>query len=365
MKLLQGAEGLRHLAAHEGFEKIDDPAPVSKPQHRPQGVRGDRAGQTRAMGNGLIEKRQRIAHRAFRRARDEAKRLVLDRDSLLGADRSEVAGQHARIDATQIEPLAAGAHGDWNLFDLGCREHEFHVIGRLFQGFQKAVESLFGKHMHFVDDVDLCARHDRQVTHALDDFAHVVDPGMRGGVHFDDINMAQFDDRLAMHAKHRHMDCRARHSGAPGARGQFVIEGAGQDARRRRLADAAHPGQNIGLVDAFEVEGVRQRPDHGVLADQILEARGAVFAGKHAIGSRLCAGLVLRGDGAQSRPGTGFVVGVQRWFHATVRHRAGPLGERLDWGRANIERPGRPAGQSQVVARRAKWEAGQRPARSR
>jgi len=119
------------------------------------------------------------------------------------------------------------------------------------------------------------------------------------------------------------------------------------------------------LVDAFEVEGVRQRPNHGVLADQILEARGAVFAGKHAIGSRLRADLVLRGAAAQSQPGTGFVMGVRGWFRVTVRHREGPLGKRLDWGRANIQLAGRPAGQSQVVARRAKWEAGQRPARSR
>ena len=171
----QNAQSLGHLAAQENFEKIDDPAPVGKPQHRAQGVSGDRAGQTRSMGNGLIEQRKRVAHRAFRRARDEAKSLVLDRDILLGADRSEVAGQQARIDAAKIESLAARAHGDRNLFDLGRREQEFHVIGRLFQSFQEAVESRFGKHMHFVDDIDLRARHGRLVTHAVDDFAHVVD----------------------------------------------------------------------------------------------------------------------------------------------------------------------------------------------
>ena len=32
--------------------------------------------------------------------------------------------------------------------------------------------------------------------------------------------------------------------------GRLIIEGARQDARRRRLADAAHAGQDIGLVDA-------------------------------------------------------------------------------------------------------------------
>ncbi len=40
---------------HEGFEKIDDPAPVGEPQHRAQRIRGNRAGQTRAMGNSLIK----------------------------------------------------------------------------------------------------------------------------------------------------------------------------------------------------------------------------------------------------------------------------------------------------------------------
>ena len=73
-------------------------------------------------------------------------------------------------------------------------------------------------------------------------------------------------------------------AGSAPLRGHFIIEGAGENARGRGLADAAHAGQNIGLVDAVEVEGVRQRADHRLLADQILEARGAVFAGKDAIG---------------------------------------------------------------------------------
>ncbi len=218
--------------------------------------------------------------------------------------------------------------------------------------------------MHFVDNIDFCTRHDWPVVRAFDDLAHVVDPGMRGGVHFEDIDMARFDDRLAMHAKLRHMDRWARHRRLRASRGNFVIEGAGQDARRRGLADAAHPGQNIGLVDAFEVEGVRQRLDHGVLTDQILEARGAILSGKHAIGRRPRADVGFRGDGAKSQPWTGFVMGVGGWFDA-VWQSAGLLGKRLDWGRANIQPPGRPAGQSRVVARQPKWEAGQRPARSR
>ena len=96
-----------------------------------------------------------------------------------------------RLNAAQIEPLTAGAHSDRNLFDLGRREQKFHMVGRLFQGFQETVESLFGEHMHFVDNIDFCACHDRLVACALDDLAHIIDPGMRGGVHFDDIDVAR------------------------------------------------------------------------------------------------------------------------------------------------------------------------------
>ena len=100
-------------------------------------------------------------------------------------------------------------------------------------------------------------------------------------------------------------------AGAAAVRRQFIIEGAGEDARRRGLADAAHAGQNIGLVDTVEVEGVRQRPDHGLLADQILETRGAVFAGEDAIGALVGAGLGLRGEGVQSETRGGFVMGIR------------------------------------------------------
>ena len=88
-----------------------------------------------------------------------------------------------------------------------------------------------------------------------------------------------------MNAEFGHVDRRMRHRLATARRRQLVIEGAGEDARGRGLADPAHAGQNIGLMDSLEVEGIRQRPDHGLLADQILETRGPIFAGEHAIGS--------------------------------------------------------------------------------
>src|SRR3546814_3794661 len=44
--------------------------------------------------------------------------------------------------------------------------------------------------MHFVDDIDLVARRHRGIAHRLDNLAHIVDAGVRRGVHLDHVDMA-------------------------------------------------------------------------------------------------------------------------------------------------------------------------------
>ena len=91
---------------------------------------------------------------------------------------------------------------------------------------------------------------------------------MGGGVHLQHVDVPAFHDRLAVHAHRRHGDGRALHR----AVGQFVVQRAGEDARRRRLADAAHAGEDPGLRHAAGLERVRDRADHGLLADEIVES---------------------------------------------------------------------------------------------
>ena len=78
-----------------------------------------------------------------------------------------------------------------HLLDLGRGEQELHVLRRLLQRLQQAVEGLLRQHVHFVDDVDLGARRHRPVARVLDDLAHVVDAGVRGGVHLDHVDVAR------------------------------------------------------------------------------------------------------------------------------------------------------------------------------
>jgi hypothetical protein len=83
----------------------------------------------------------------------------------------QIGGELGAVDAAQVETLAARQHRHRHFADFGGGEDEFHMRRRLFQGLEQAVESLLGQHMHFVDDIDLVARRDRGIAHALDDLA--------------------------------------------------------------------------------------------------------------------------------------------------------------------------------------------------
>ena len=246
------------------------------------------------MRYGLIEQGQRVANGAFRRARDRRQRLGFDPHPFEIADFAQMRRQLARVDAAQIETLAARAHRDRHLVDFGGGEDEFDVFGRLFQRLQQAVEGGLREHVHFVDDVDLGARHHRAVAGVVDDLANIVDAGVRGGVHLQHVDVPRFDDRPAMDAKLPHVNGRTVDGGPAVRRGQFIVEGARQNARGRRLADAAHPRQEIGLMDAVEVEGVLQRAHHRLLADEVGKARWAIFAREHAISGRRTRGVEPR-----------------------------------------------------------------------
>ena len=144
----------------------------------------------------LIEQRQRIAHRAFGRARDQRQRRRLDLDLFLGGDAFEMLDQQRGIDAAQIEALAARQHRHRHFADFGGGEDELGVRRRLFQRLEQRVERRARQHVHFVEDVDLVARRHRRVADGVVDLAHVLDAVVRGGVHFQHVEMTALDDRL-------------------------------------------------------------------------------------------------------------------------------------------------------------------------
>jgi hypothetical protein len=270
---------LGDLAAHDGLEEVEDLGAVGQAQHVLDVVLAHRAARER---DRLVEQRQAVAHRAVGGARNHGERPGRGLGPFPGGDVGEVGGQARLLDPAQVEALAARQHGDRDLADFRGGEDEDHVLRRLLQGLQQAVEGLPREHVDLVDDVDLGARRDRSVAHALDQLADVVDAGAAGRVHLDHVDVAVPGDGGAVLAGSAGLG-----AGAALAVRADAVEGAGEDARGRRLAHAAHAGEDVGLGDAPGRDRVAEGTDRGLLADQVGEAGRAVLAGEHPVGRRL------------------------------------------------------------------------------
>ncbi len=261
--LVQGAhdrDGLPRFAAHRALEERDDLTSIRKAKHladgqRPHAIRA-------AMRDRLVEKRQRVAHRTLRDPGDNGQGFTLGGHTFQPTDFLEMRDHGGGVNSLQIEADAARPHRDRNLLDLGGREQELDVLGGFLQRLQKTVEGLLREHVHFVDNIDLGSRRDRPVAGVLDNLAHVVDTGVRGRVHLDYVDVTGIHNRLAVDAKHRHIQGRlvdpARHG---------IVEGASQDAGGGCLARSPDAGEDIGLMDALQAKSVGECADDWLLAD--------------------------------------------------------------------------------------------------
>ncbi len=96
------------------------------------------------------------------------------------------------------------------------------------------------EHVDLVDDVDLVAAAGGREAHAADDLvAHRVHARVRGGVDLADVRVAALGDLEAVVA------------GAVGLAGGalLAVERLGEQPRRRGLAGAARPGEQVGVRD--------------------------------------------------------------------------------------------------------------------
>ena len=93
--------------------------------------------------------------------------------------------------------------------------------------------------MHLVDDIDLEPPRHWPVTNPLDDIARVIDTGMACRVDLKNIDMAAGGDRLTRLTTAARLQRRISLAIRADA-----IQPAGQDTRRRGLADPADTGQH-------------------------------------------------------------------------------------------------------------------------
>ena len=69
--------------------------------------------------------------------------------------------------------------------------------GRLLNGLEEGVPRALGKHVDFVDDVDLVFGPDGEMLDVLAEFARLLDLGMRGGVDLNDVDVGLVGDGAA------------------------------------------------------------------------------------------------------------------------------------------------------------------------
>ena len=84
-----------------------------------------------AGGNGLIERRERIAHAAFARLGDHGQRFVVGFDAFEHTDLAHALHQLFKIHRAKGELLAAGSDGYRNLVRLRGTHQKDHPLGRL------------------------------------------------------------------------------------------------------------------------------------------------------------------------------------------------------------------------------------------
>ena len=197
-----------------------------------------------------------------------------------------------------------GQDRDRHLADFGGGEDEKRARRRLFEGLQEAVERFFRQHVDFVDDVDLVACRGRCVAHAVHQLADVVDAGVGRGVHLQDVDMAAVCDRDAMLANAAGLRRRLALAILPDA-----VERARNDPGRRRLADAANAGEQIGMRDTAGAHGVGKGAYQGVLADQLGEFLRPIGPRQHPV--RGASGTCLTQSPFFGRR---FDVGYQAWL---------------------------------------------------
>jgi len=243
--------------------------------------------------DGLVEQAQRVAHAAFRVARQQRQRVGVDVDLLGGGDVTQLPGDVGGRDGPELIDLSPRLDGVGDLVQLGRRHDEDDVRRRLFHRLQQRVERVVRELVDLVDDEDLVAvarRRHRQV--ADDHLAHVVDAGVAGRVDLEHVEVAALGD---LHA-------RVADAARVGGRSLLAVQRPRQDPRGRRLADAARAGEDKGLRQPSARQGVAERLGDGLLADDVGETLGTPLPGDDLVCHER-AGWTVRRPRAPPRPG--------------------------------------------------------------
>ncbi len=174
--------------------------------------------------------------------------------------------QHPGRDQPERVVVRPGPDGGDDLVRLGGREHELQVRRGLLDDLEQGVEGRRGDHVRLVHDEHLEARRGGREERAFPQVTGVVDEAVGGGVDLGDVHADPGADRHALVAGPAWLRRRAVHT----------VQGCGEDARGRRLAAAARPAEQVGVVQAAGAQRLHERAGDMLLADDLGEGRRTV-----------------------------------------------------------------------------------------
>ena len=151
------------------------------------------------------------------------------------------------------------------------------MLRRLLERLEHRVERRLRQHVHFVDQIDFVAADGRRVARVIENIAHVVDAGVRRR-----IELEQIDESTGV-------DFHACRTDAAGCRRDAVdaVEALREDARDRRLADAARSGQQIRVMQPPALERIGERRDDVFLTGKLGEGFRPPLAREDLIAHRI------------------------------------------------------------------------------
>ena len=189
----------------------------------------------------------------------------------------------------QIELQATRQHRRRHLLGVGGGQHEFEVLGRLFQRLQHRIEGGVGEHVNLVDHVDLEAAHHRLIDRLIEQLGDLFDAAIGGCVEFDVIHETACVDVLASRARATRRGCDA----ALTVRSR-AVQTFGQNARDSGFAHPPRASEQISMMQALLRQRIGQRLHHVRLPHKLFKVVGTILSGEDQITHEDILGAVKR-----------------------------------------------------------------------
>src|SRR5215467_12995851 len=115
------------------------------------------------------------------------------------------------------------------------------MLRRLLERFEQGIESRCGKHVDFVDDINLKPGTGRRIFAGLAQLTHLLDSVIAGAIDFQDVKRTPFGNFPASSVRIIELDF-----WTVGA-----VETLGENPRNGGLAGAARPAEEVSVGDSF------------------------------------------------------------------------------------------------------------------